>query len=314
MAESTSEPSYVSCRAAWRLPAFRSPVFFGQNVGNCNCLPTLENADENQTWRTDETNDPFCNREGPSPRSSDGLHGSMAEILISAAKKLVAKAEIAISAREIDVSAAPITVSRADIIASRLWIMMCGPDMTASGADITVSRLEMIVAGFLIIISAAEISISVTEILISARHVRNWLIPGVQGPAGDNYLWDGNKYLRSGNKYLWDGDDRRRSANNRVRDENECVRSGNDYRPLTDDDLLGGDDRFLDGINRRRHDDDRLGFINGRWRPGNDRQWDRVDRVQSWLPKLTLWLAVSIRPGPPLSPGMNRPRLPNKMR
>src|SRR2546430_1090402 len=45
---------------------------------------------------------------------------------------------------------------------------------------------------------------------------------------------------------------------------NECVRSGNDYRRLTDDDLPDGDDRFLDGINRRRHDDDRLGFINGR--------------------------------------------------
>ncbi len=97
-----------------------------------------------------------------------------------------------------------------------------------------------------------------------ARQVRKWLIPGVQGPAGDNYLCYGNTYLRDANKYFRSGDDRRRSANNRVRDENECVRSGNDYRPLTDDDLLGGEDRFLDGINRRRHDDDRLGFINGR--------------------------------------------------
>ena len=122
--------------------------------------------------------------------------------------------------------------------------------MTASGADITVSRLEMIVAGLLII--------------ISARQVRNWLIPGVQGPAGDNYLCHGDKYLRDGDKYLRTGDDRRRFADTRLRDGNECIRSENDYGRLTDDDLLGGDDRFLDGINRRRHDDDRLGFINGR--------------------------------------------------
>ena len=43
-----------------------------------------------------------------------------AQIPISAAEKLVPKAEIAMSAREIDVFAAQITVSRAEIIASLL--------------------------------------------------------------------------------------------------------------------------------------------------------------------------------------------------
>src|SRR5207244_12372811 len=56
-----------------------------------------------------------------------------------------------------------------------------------------------------------------------ARHVRNWLIPGVQGPAGDKYLWHGDKYMRDGDKYLrvWDkyiltGYDRQRSSDNRI--------------------------------------------------------------------------------------------------
>src|SRR2546425_2938409 len=111
-----------------------------------------------------------------------------------------------------------------------------------------------------------------------ARHVRNWLIPGVQGPDGDKYLWHGDKYLRDGDKYLRDGDkylrdgekylgtgdDRRRSADNRVRDEDECLRSGNDYRPLTDNHFLDGDDRIVEGLDRRCHGNDRFGIIDGR--------------------------------------------------
>jgi len=38
----------------------------------------------------------------------------------------------------------------------------------------------------------------------------------------------------------------------------------NDYRPLGDNDFLDGDDRLVDGLNRRRHGNDRFGIIDGR--------------------------------------------------
>jgi len=162
-----------------------------------------------------------------------------------------------VSALDMSISLAEMTISRRQIIASVTSISVCRAEVIVSGTEITVSPLEMILTAFSIIIWAAEISISVMEISIcgtgisiSRGQVRNPLIPGVQGFAGNKYFHYGDKYLRSGDKYFRPGNGPWPFTDNRLPNEHECVWPRNDYRRPIHNHFPDGEDRFVDGFKR----------------------------------------------------------------
>src|SRR5436309_12227497 len=101
---------------------------------------------------------------------------SAAEMINSAAKKLVGKAETIVSATEKSISVAEMTVSTTDIVASYVQMMECGPETTVyvpsianTRSKMTAFASEMDMCKAEIVASALQTVVSNSEIIISGE-------------------------------------------------------------------------------------------------------------------------------------------------